>query len=192
VSARDRAAPPAAEDEREICFRIERFLYREARLLDDRRHHEWLHLLADDFRYEMPVRATAAPDPSLEGRDALWAVERELSGPDELGFWDENKLTISVRVARSRQVQAWAESPPGRTRRIVGNVVVDGREPGGELRVLSNVLLSHGVRDAPPRLFTAERRDLLRPEGEGGFLLAHRRVIPDFTVFPSGSMTMYF
>jgi len=189
---RARGPSEVPEDERSLCYRVERFLFREARLLDDRRHHEWLHLLADDFHYEMPVRTTAAPDPSLEGKDAMWAVDRELSSPEELGFWDENKLTLSVRVARSRQAQAWAESPPARTRRIVGNVVIAERLPGGELAVLSNVLLSQGRMDEPPRLFTAERRDRLRPDDDQGFLLVHRRVVPDFTVFPAGSMTMYF
>jgi 3-phenylpropionate/cinnamic acid dioxygenase small subunit len=183
----------SSEDaERALCYRVERFLYHEAALLDDRRHHDWLHLLAEDFRYEMPVRTTAPPDPSLEGKDAMWAVERELSGPGELGFWNENKLAIAVRVARSRQVQAWAESPPARTRRIVGNVTLLEDAPGGELAVRSNLLLSHGRLDEPPRLFTAERRDRLRPDAARGFLLVHRRVIPDWTVFPAGSMTMYF
>ena len=30
---------------------VEQFLYREARMLDDRKFHEWLEILADDIRY---------------------------------------------------------------------------------------------------------------------------------------------
>jgi 2,3-dihydroxybiphenyl 1,2-dioxygenase len=37
---------------------IEQFLYREARLLDERRHLEWLELFTDDVRYWMPVMST--------------------------------------------------------------------------------------------------------------------------------------
>ncbi|MBV1894218.1 MAG: hypothetical protein KUG57_09235, partial [Ilumatobacteraceae bacterium] len=35
---------------------IERFLYAEAKLLDDRRFQEWYQLFADDVRYFMPLR----------------------------------------------------------------------------------------------------------------------------------------
>ena len=37
-------------------FEIERFLTREARLLDQERLHEWLALLAPDIRYQLPVQ----------------------------------------------------------------------------------------------------------------------------------------
>ena len=35
---------------------IASFLYAEAELLDERRHDEWLALLAEDIRYWMPMR----------------------------------------------------------------------------------------------------------------------------------------
>ncbi len=35
---------------------IAEFLYAEAELLDERRHDDWLALLADDIRYWMPMR----------------------------------------------------------------------------------------------------------------------------------------
>ena len=35
---------------------IAQFLYAEAELLDERRHDEWLALLAEDIRYWMPMR----------------------------------------------------------------------------------------------------------------------------------------
>jgi len=37
---------------------IEQFLYREARLLDNRQCHAWLDLLTDDMQYWMPVRTS--------------------------------------------------------------------------------------------------------------------------------------
>ena len=37
--------------------REEQFLYREARLLDERRFHEWLGLFTDDTRYWMGGRS---------------------------------------------------------------------------------------------------------------------------------------
>ena len=35
---------------------IAEFLYAEAEMLDERRHDEWLALLAEDIRYWMPMR----------------------------------------------------------------------------------------------------------------------------------------
>jgi ethylbenzene dioxygenase beta subunit len=37
----------------ELIREVEQFLYREARLLDERRFHEWLALFTDDVRYWM-------------------------------------------------------------------------------------------------------------------------------------------
>ncbi len=44
-----------------IVGEIEQFLYREARLLDDRKLHDWLDMLTDDIRYWMPVRSNRYP-----------------------------------------------------------------------------------------------------------------------------------
>ena len=40
---------------------VEQFLYREARLLDERRFHEWLELFTDDVRYWMASRNNRYP-----------------------------------------------------------------------------------------------------------------------------------
>ena len=45
----------------EIVREVEQFLYREARLLDDRRFHEWLELFTDDVHYWMGARTNRYP-----------------------------------------------------------------------------------------------------------------------------------
>ncbi|HJZ18253.1 MAG TPA: aromatic-ring-hydroxylating dioxygenase subunit beta, partial [Stellaceae bacterium] len=45
----------------ELIREVEQFLYREARLLDERRFHEWLALFADDVRYWMVTRSNLYP-----------------------------------------------------------------------------------------------------------------------------------
>jgi ethylbenzene dioxygenase subunit beta len=40
----------------ETIREVEQFLYREARLLDERRFHEWLELLTEDVHYRMAGR----------------------------------------------------------------------------------------------------------------------------------------
>jgi 3-phenylpropionate/cinnamic acid dioxygenase small subunit len=49
---------------REATIReVEQFLYREARLLDERRFHEWLELFTDDVRYCAGFRTPAVTRP---------------------------------------------------------------------------------------------------------------------------------
>jgi 3-phenylpropionate/cinnamic acid dioxygenase small subunit len=43
---------------------VEQFLYREARLLDERRFHEWLELFTEDVRYWMAGRRNRYPSSS--------------------------------------------------------------------------------------------------------------------------------
>ncbi|HIC29718.1 MAG TPA: hypothetical protein EYO85_09835 [Rhodospirillales bacterium] len=41
----------------DVLRQVEQFLYREARLLDNRQFHQWLELLTDDIRYWIPMRS---------------------------------------------------------------------------------------------------------------------------------------
>ena len=45
----------------ELIREVEQFLYREARLLDERRFREWLELLTEDVRYWMVTRSNLYP-----------------------------------------------------------------------------------------------------------------------------------
>ena len=45
----------------DVTREVEQFLYREARLLDERRFHEWLELLTDHVRYWMGSRSNRYP-----------------------------------------------------------------------------------------------------------------------------------
>ena len=48
----------------DLIREVEQFLYREARLLDDRRFHEWITLFTDDVRYWMSGRSNRYPKSS--------------------------------------------------------------------------------------------------------------------------------
>ena len=76
-----------------IIREVEQFLYREARLLDERRFHDWLALFTEDVRYWMPGRTSRYPVTSKaigildhERYDA-----EELSKAGELAIFDETK-----------------------------------------------------------------------------------------------------
>src|SRR5579883_2050738 len=109
----------------DLIREVEQFLYREARLLDERRFREWLDLFTDDLRYFMVNRSNRYPPASkaIAVLDPSAAPDRE----DERAILDESKETLAARVARLDTGMAWAEDPPSRTRHLIANIEV---EPG--------------------------------------------------------------
>src|SRR6202030_2462817 len=125
----------------ETVREMEQFLYREARLWDERRFHEWLQLFTDDVRYWMVTRSNLYPRSSkaIAILDPGRNVE-ETAGEDGLAILDETKKTLEGRVARLETGMAWAEDPPSRTRHLIANIEV---APGGtpsEFGVYSNFI----------------------------------------------------
>ncbi|MGH3343195.1 MAG: aromatic-ring-hydroxylating dioxygenase subunit beta [Carbonactinosporaceae bacterium] len=96
----------------------EGILFREARLLDERRFHEWLQMFTDDALYWVPIENEGAPgEPSLI-RD--------------------NRAGMEERVFRLVETMAHAQIPPSRTQHDVTNVEVAALEPGARAQVLCN------------------------------------------------------
>lgn len=170
----------------EEAHEVEQFLYREARLLDERRYNEWMALLADDLHYWVPTRQNKGQSRS----DAHAAVEKELSGPEELAFFDESKLTMVGRVVRLGTGQAWGENPPSRTRRFVTNVEVERGGAVDELLVHSNLLAYRSRRADDVHWFVAGRQDVLRRTRES-FQLVKRKVVLDTNVLQSPNLSLF-
>jgi len=128
----------------DVSREIEQFLYREARLLDERRFHEWLQLLTDDVRYWMGSRSNRYPKSSkaIAILDPDRYVEDDLTKEDELAILDETKQTLSQRVARLDTGMAWAEDPPSRSRHLITNIEV---EPGDAGERGQSLLEFHGL-----------------------------------------------
>src|SRR3981189_2578467 len=105
----------------ETIREVEQFLYREARLLDERRFHEWLQLFTDDVHYWMAGRRNRYPKSSkaIATLDLDRVIEEDWVEDGELAILDENKQTLSARVARLDTGMAWAEDPPPRTRPLL-------------------------------------------------------------------------
>src|SRR5215470_9926775 len=127
----------------EIIREVEQFLYREARLLDERRFHEWLQLLTDDIRYWMAGRINRYPKSSkaIAILDPDRYVEDDLTKEGELAILDEDKTTLDARVRRLDTGMAWAEDPPSRTRHLISNIEVEAGEGASEVKVYSNFLV---------------------------------------------------
>ncbi len=99
---------------------VEDFLFAEAALLDEWRLQEWLELLTEDATYFIPPTDLPGADKS----NTLFIIA------DDVG-------RIRSRVKQLLGKSAWAENPPSRTRRIIGNVRILGQD-GESIRVTAN------------------------------------------------------
>lgn len=154
------------------------WLIDEAYLLDAQQYEEWLGLLADDIHYIMPVRVTTALGAGYDSAPGM-------------AHFDENKYSLSRRVARFLTNHAWTEDPPSRLRHHVTNVRTFATADAGHLIVDSGVLLyrSRGdVREAT--LISAGREDLLRRSGDG-WQLARRTILVDDSVLRTQNLAIF-
>ena len=163
---------------------VEQFLFREARMLDDRLYMEWLGLLADDCEYKVPTRENVQ---AVRGKPAV-TIEDELA---DVCYFEDNKITLLAKVLRHGTGTNWAENPPSRTRRLVSNVEVERGEAPGELRVYSNLILHRSRRLDETSQFFGQRRDVLR-QTDKGLLLAKRLVVLDMNICDSSHMGNFF
>jgi 3-phenylpropionate/cinnamic acid dioxygenase small subunit len=150
-------------EQRLLQLEVTDWLNHEAQLLDDGNFHQWLELLTDDVKYQMPVRLTRErgenPDFSFGNQSFL-----------------DDRTTLELRIRRLDTDFAWAEDPPSRTRRFVTNVRVDACEEADELRVRSYLLLYRNRGDeSAADLLSAERSDVLR-NVDGRWLLRSRLI----------------
>ncbi len=177
----------------ETIREIEQFLYREARLLDDRKFHDWLDLLTDDIRYRMPVRSNRYPviSKAISILDGSRYEEDELSKEGELAIMDEDKDSLTRRVDRLDTGMAWAEDPPSRTRHFVSNVELEPGATDSELKVYSNFIMYRTRGETEQDFYVGKREDILRKEG-GQWKVAYRKIVLDQTVLLAKNVSNFF
>jgi 3-phenylpropionate/cinnamic acid dioxygenase small subunit len=176
----------------EDVFReVEKFLYREARLLDERCFHEWLELLTDDIHYWMGARSNRYPKTSkaIAIFDPDRYVESDLTGEDELAILDEDKGSLGARVRRLDTGMAWAEDPPSRTRHLIGNleaVPVDN----GEVLAKTAFLVYRSHLETDHQLLSGCREDVLR-KVSGEWRVAKRTIVLDANVLLDKNLSVF-
>jgi p-cumate 2,3-dioxygenase beta subunit len=139
---------------------VEDFLYQEAALLDEWRLDEWLALLTEDARYRVPSNDRPNADPA----NTLFTIADDIH-------------RIRARVVRLQDKNAHAEYPASRTRRMIANVRVVGRE-NNELRVEANFVVYRFRRDERVREYVGQYRYTLRMTG-GSLKIAKREAVID-------------
>tara|TARA_R110000787_G_scaffold233754_2_gene340646 strand:+ start:1139 stop:1633 length:495 start_codon:yes stop_codon:yes gene_type:complete len=139
--------------------RVEEFLYFEARLLDERRFEEWQALFADDGIYWIP------------------ATPGQTDPLSEVSIAYEDRQLLDVRIRRLRHPANYADQPPARTRRVIGNIVPEPEGCGGtatDIVVRSAFTLVEFQNDAQ-RLFAGDCIHALRDTADG-FRIVMKRV----------------
>ncbi|HET7881861.1 MAG TPA: 3-phenylpropionate/cinnamic acid dioxygenase subunit beta [Acetobacteraceae bacterium] len=169
---------------------VEQFLYREARLLDERRFHDWLALFTDDVQYRMMSRSNRYPRSSkaIAGMDAAWQDADQM---DELGLFDEDIRTLTARVARLDTGMAWAEDPPSRTRHLITNVELAPDASDAALTAHSNFMVYRSRGETEQDFYVGARTDRLR-RIDGAWKIADRRMVLDQNVLTSKNLSIFF
>ena len=177
----------------DVIREVEQFLYREVRLLDERRFREWLELFTDDVRYWMAGRSNRYPRSSkaIAILDPDRYVEDDLSQEGELAILEETKQTLSQRVARLDTGMAWAEDPPSRSRHLITNIEVEPGDAANEVKVYSNFMVYRSRAETEQDFYVGARRDLLRRVA-GSWKIADRKIILDQNVLLAKNVSIFF
>jgi 3-phenylpropionate/cinnamic acid dioxygenase small subunit len=165
----------------DLLREVEQFLYQEARLLDERRFHEWLDLFTDDVNYWMPTRSNRRLDD----------MEKEVSGPHDLAYFNDNLDMLKARVSRLNSGMAWAEDPPSRTQHLITNVQAEETETPGVCEVTSLFMLYRGRLEHEVDIFCGTRYDTLR-RVDADLKIARRKIVLAQNVIMSKNMSMFF
>jgi len=177
----------------EIIREVEQFLYKEARLLDNRQFHEWLELLTDDLRYWMPIRSNRYPvnSKAISILDGSRYEESEVSSENDLALMDEDKDSLTRRIDRLDSGMAWAEDPPSRTRHIITNIEVEAGDSQDELKVYSNFFMYRTRAETEQDFYIGSREDVLRRDN-GQLRVASRKIVLDQTVLLAKNLSNFF
>jgi len=154
------------------------FLVDEAYLLDAQQYELWLDTLTDDIRYVMPVRVTTARGAGFDTSPGM-------------AHFDEDKYSLSQRVARFATEHAWTEDPPSRLRHFITNVRTFACDDEKHLEVQSAELLFRSRGDVNgSALVSCGREDVLR-WCDDRWKLARRNIITDEAVLRMQNLAVF-
>src|SRR5215467_13313591 len=86
------------------------FVYREARLIDEKCFDEWYELFAADGRYWMPLTRGQPP------------------GAGHTSLFDEDKLLLRLRIERLRNPHSFSQAQPSWCQHILQTPSIESRD----------------------------------------------------------------
>lgn len=173
-------SPASAQDSR----LIERFLFEEAELLDQRRYREWLDLFLPQFEYRVPARSHRQQD----GLKDNWAIARELSGDDELPMVLHDRASMEAQIVRIESGRATSDTPPWFTTRLIAGVIADTTAEANRFAVRSRFLIQRYKRGRE-QFIAGSRQDVL-VRTDTGWRIAGRTIILGSDVYRWASFAL--
>ena len=154
---------------------VQRFLNREAALLDRRDYMAWFDLLTEDVKYVVTARVSRPAE----------------SGPIDYAIIDEDAEALRLRILQIGDPRLTrAENPATLTRRFVSNFEVGVAATPDDYVAHNNLLVYRQRGTAPDGDFYAgQRRDVLRRDGVS-LRIADRLVRLDHNVLFDGSLSV--
>ncbi len=147
----------AALDELLVTREVERFLIREAGLLDDRRFEDWIALFAEDGTYWAPARID---------QDDPW---------EHVSLFFDDRELMTTRLARLRHPRVHAQIPPSRTSHAIGNVLVEPPDPEARSYAVSARFVMLDYRPGHGQRSFGGRYDYRLVRAGASFLIASKK-----------------
>ena len=157
---------------------VQRFLYREAGLLDDHRYGEWFAMLDPDIRYRITV-------PSVVGAE---------SASPRIAILTEGHVALGTRIRQLENPRLTrAENPRTIMRRFVTNIEAFQSGATDRLIAKSHLLVYRGARpgNASTGFFSASRMDTLSFR-DGKVQILERTVDLDHPILEGGIVSTLF
>lgn len=155
----------------ELAYEVEQFYYLEARLMNQRRHREWLEtMIHPDIHYWLPI---------IENR--FLNDKRPAPTPDDGGIFNDDYAALDQRVRRLETGLVWMEDPPSRLRHLITNVEVHHTDDPNRYEVFSNFHIYRNRRERDETNLIGGREDLLQRE-HGALKILKRKIILDMRV----------
>ena len=150
---------------RDLHSDVERFLYREARMLDQERFREWIDTLVDpEIHYQMVVR------------DERYLKDKTPEDRREVFVYDDQLSTLDLRVRQFETGLQWMMDPPQKLIRFVSNVDAFHVPDSDQIEVLSCGKAYRFRRGYEQSEVVYRRTDQLRQVKEGEFRIVSRRI----------------
>ena len=140
----------------ELTAAVTAFVYKEARLLDERQFEAWADLFTSDGLYWAPL------------------TPGQSDHVNEMSIIKDDRALLDARIARLRHPDAHADTPPPRSVHMLTNVeVVD--LAGDEIHVAGTLLMTEW-RDQRQTVYAGRVRWTLVAANEGDYAIRFKRV----------------
>ncbi len=154
--------------DRDTLFEVERFLIREARMLDEERFREWWQTqLTEDIHYVLPVR------------EIRMRANRQPIGSNPGAFvFNDNHQMLDMRIRRLETGLVWMEDPQNYIRRFISNIDAAWADVDGEVDAWSNFIVYRNRRQRDETVVWGTKQCRLR-KVDGQWKLAGRTILVD-------------